>query len=43
MMKHLGAIGLAVALALSATTSSFAQRQCVPHYDSSGAQTEPCE
>jgi hypothetical protein len=42
-MKYLMALGLATLLALSATTSSFAQRHpsCIPQYDSSGAQTEP--
>jgi hypothetical protein len=38
--RFLTALGLAGILALSAATS-FAQRQCIPHYDSSGAQTEP--
>jgi hypothetical protein len=39
--RFLTALGLAGILALSAATSSFAQRQCIPQYDSSGAQTEP--
>ena len=46
-MRYLGAVGLAAVLALTATTSSFAQRHdpnCIPHYDTSGAQTTPyCE
>ena len=41
--KYLTAVGLAMLFALSAATSSLAQRHpaCVPQYDSSGAQTEP--
>jgi hypothetical protein len=42
--KYLGAVGLGAALALSAATASFAQRHdpnCIPQYDSSGAQTAP--
>lgn len=42
--KHLGAVGLGAVLALTAATVSFAQRHdpnCIPHYDSSGAQTAP--
>jgi hypothetical protein len=42
--KYLGALGLGVVLALTAATSSFAQRHdpnCIPQYDSSGAQTAP--
>ena len=30
----------AVAVSLTGATASFAQ-QCIPHYDSSGAQTAP--
>jgi hypothetical protein len=43
-MKYLGAPGLAAVLAMTAATSSFAQRQdlsCIPHYDTSGAQIAP--
>jgi hypothetical protein len=42
-MKYLGA-GLAAVLTLTAASSSFAQRHdpnCIPQYDSSGAQTAP--
>ena len=42
--KYLGAIGLGAVLALTAATASFAQRHdpnCIPHYDTSGAQTAP--
>jgi hypothetical protein len=44
VIKYLGALGLGAALVLSAATSSFAQRHdpnCIPQYDSSGAQTAP--
>jgi hypothetical protein len=45
--RYLGALGLAAVLALTAATPSFAQRHdpnCIPHYDTSGAQTAPyCE
>jgi hypothetical protein len=43
-MKYLGALGLAAVLAMTAVTSSYAQRQessCIPHYDTSGAQMAP--
>ena len=43
-MKYLGALGLVAALALTAVTSSFAQRHdpgCIPQYDTSGAQMAP--
>ena len=43
-MKYLGALGLAAVLTLAAATSSFAQRHdpnCIPQYDTSGAQTAP--
>jgi hypothetical protein len=42
--KVLAALGIAGALALTVTTVSFAQSRgnaCIPHYDSSGAQTAP--
>jgi hypothetical protein len=42
--KYLGAVGLGAVLTLSAVTASFAQRHdpnCIPQYDSSGAQTAP--
>jgi len=36
-----GSVALgAVAVSLTGATASFAQ-QCIPHYDSSGAQTAP--
>ena len=37
------ALGIASALVMSVTSVSFAQRNtnCIPHYDSSGAQTAP--
>ena len=44
MTKLVAALGLASALALAATTVSFAQNQgsaCVPQYDTSGAQKAP--
>ncbi|HET7253897.1 MAG: hypothetical protein ACXU85_01990 [Xanthobacteraceae bacterium] len=44
VMKYLGALGLGAALVLSAATASFAQRHdpnCIPQYDSSGAQMAP--
>jgi hypothetical protein len=43
-MKYLGALGLAAVLAMTAVTSSYAQRHdsnCIPQYDTSGAQTAP--
>jgi len=43
-MKYLGAIGLAVLLAMTAVKSSYAQRHdpsCVPQYHTSGAQVAP--
>ena len=42
-MRFLAALGIASALVMSATSVSFAQRKtnCIPHYDSSGAQTAP--
>ena len=42
-MRFLAALGIAGALVMSATSVSFAQRNtnCIPHYDSSGAQTAP--
>ena len=41
-MKFLAALGIAT-LVMSVTSVSFAQRNtnCIPHYDSSGAQTAP--
>jgi hypothetical protein len=44
VMKYIGALGLAAVLTLTAASSSFAQRHdpnCIPQYDSSGAQTAP--
>jgi hypothetical protein len=44
VMKFLGAVGLAVMLATTAVTSSYAQRHdpsCIPQYDTSGAQVAP--
>jgi len=42
-MRFLAALGIASALVMSVTSVSFAQRNtsCIPHYDSSGAQTAP--
>ena len=42
--KALATLGIAAALAMTATSFSFAQSRgnsCIPHYDSSGAQTAP--
>ena len=42
--KYLGAVGLGALLGLTAATASFAQRHdpnCIPQYDTSGAQTAP--
>jgi hypothetical protein len=43
VMKFVTALGIASALVMSVTSVSFAQKNtsCVPHYDSSGAQTAP--
>lgn len=44
VMKFLGAVGIAAVLAATAVTSSYAQRQdpnCIPQYDTSGAQVAP--
>jgi hypothetical protein len=44
VLKYVSALGIVAALALTAATSSFAQTHdpnCIPHYDSSGAQTAP--
>jgi hypothetical protein len=44
VMKFLGAVGLAAVLAVTAVTSSYAQRHdpnCIPQYDTSGAQVAP--
>jgi hypothetical protein len=44
VMKFVAALGVAGALALTATTASFAQNRgsnCIPQYDSSGAQKAP--
>ena len=42
-MRFLAALGIASALVMSVTSVSFAQRNtnCIPHYDSSGAQMAP--
>jgi hypothetical protein len=42
-MRFLAALGIAGALVMSVTSVSLAQRNtnCIPHYDSSGAQTAP--
>jgi hypothetical protein len=42
-MRFLAALGIAGALVMAVTSVSFAQRNtnCIPHYDSSGAQTAP--
>jgi hypothetical protein len=42
--RYVGVIGLGAMLVLTAASASFAQRHdpnCIPHYDSSGAQTAP--
>jgi len=44
LTKLVAALGIAGALALTVTSVSFAQSRgnaCIPHYDSSGAQTAP--
>ena len=44
LTKLVAALGIAGALALTVTSVSFAQNRgsaCIPHYDSSGAQTAP--
>ena len=43
VIKFVTALGIASALVMSVTGMSFAQRNssCIPHYDSSGAQTAP--
>ena len=43
VMKFVAALGIASALVMSVTSVSFAQKNtsCIPHYDSSGAQTAP--
>ena len=44
LKKFVVALGIASALALTATSVSFAQSRgntCIPQYDSSGAQTAP--
>jgi hypothetical protein len=41
LMKTLVALGLVSALAVTAATSSLAQRNCIQQYDSSGAPTGP--
>ena len=43
VMKFVAALGIASALVTSVTSVSFAQKNtsCIPHYDSSGAQTAP--
>jgi hypothetical protein len=43
VMKIAAALGIASALVMSVTSVSFAQKNtsCIPHYDSSGAQTAP--
>jgi hypothetical protein len=42
-MRFLAALGIASALVMSVTSVSSAQKNtsCIPHYDSSGAQTAP--
>ena len=41
-LATLGGIALSVAaVSLTGATASYAQRQCIPHYDSSGAQQAP--
>jgi hypothetical protein len=42
--KYLGALGLASLLAITAVTSSYARPHdpnCIPEYDTSGAQIAP--
>jgi hypothetical protein len=48
VMKLAIALAVAAGVALGTTagsltgaTAAFAQQQCIPHYDSSGAQTAP--
>ncbi len=44
VVRYLGALGLGTALALGAATYSSAQPRdpnCIPQYDSSGAQMAP--
>jgi hypothetical protein len=44
MKKIVATLGIAAALALTAASFSLAQSHgsaCIPHYDSSGAQTAP--
>src|SRR5262245_55787664 len=44
LKKLVATLGIAAALAMTATSFSFAQSRgnsCIPHYDSSGAQTAP--
>jgi hypothetical protein len=43
VMKFVAALGIASALVMCVTSVSFAQKNtsCIPHYDSSGAQTAP--
>jgi len=44
LMKYLAALGLLSVLTVGVATSSFAQRHdpnCIPEYDSSGAQRAP--
>ena len=43
-MKYLGALGLAAVLAMTAVTSTYAKPHdfnCIPQYDTSGAQMAP--
>jgi hypothetical protein len=42
VMKLVATLGITSALIMSVTSVSFAQNtSCIPHYDSSGAQTAP--
>jgi hypothetical protein len=45
LKKIVATLGIAAALAMTATSFSFAQSRpnngCIPQYDSSGAQTAP--
>jgi hypothetical protein len=41
MKSFLTALLLTGVLAVSATTYTVAQENCIPHYDDSGAQTAP--
>jgi hypothetical protein len=42
VMKVVAMLGITSALIMSVTSGSFAQNtNCIPHYDSSGAQTAP--